>query len=479
MKKWIQTHPKSFWGSLVALIVVVVGLVAVGLWHNHTQQQATAKVDQALTATEAASQKLDAKVAKHWAKPNVYIKSSTTAQQLNALKTSNQQLIAKVKVYRAKPTATTRKRLQQLDAAQAKRSRNLSRLQKARLATRAVNALVMPEALVDTKVDDTALIIESTNQAALTKAKLKVADANSELKQTLTKVLSTCEAQLKERDELKKAIAKISNGGTLNEHVTLAELKAFQAFLKQMTYPKLAEGNQTLIQGVQKAIDAQDTKKIPLTELQRRAFFAYSEGKDLSAAYVDQTQSHFEGDTYIASIWGIYASGTGLSAHEMAMLKISRNGDYTMTGRGGDKRGNIFADITKQQLDAMRADVTKGKEPKAKPLTEIFASAQAFYDWAIAQLPDAHDPHFMTQQTNTKAEFSLNENDELKDFSVDAVYDVEFDYGTGQPEVDAQIGHFGRLVLTKDGKVYTGMPLGVLGLNSQLTADVQRQIYTE
>jgi hypothetical protein len=478
MKKWVHTHPKGFWGSLIALIVVMI-LVGIGVWHNHTQQLAAAKVDQALTTAETTSHKLDAAVAKRWAKPNVYIKTSTTDKQLKDLRASGKKLITKVKPYRTKPTAATRKRLKQLDADQAKRVRNLSHLQKARKATNAVNALVMPEALVDTKVDDTATIVETTNQAAITKAKLKVAATNPELKQTLTKVLTICEAQLKERGELKKQIAKISKGGTLKEDVTLAELKGFQAFLKQMTYPKLAEGDQTLIQGVQKAIDAQDTKKIPLTELQRRAFYVYSQGKDLSAAYVDKTKSHFDGETYLASIWGIYLSGTGLSAHEMATLKVSRNGDYTMTGRDGDRHGNLFKDVTKQQLDAMRADVTKGKAPKAKPLTQVFTSPKAFYDWGIAQLDDAHDPHLTAQQTNVKAEFSLMQDQALKDFSVEAVYDVEFDYGTGQPEVDKQIGHFGRMVLAKDGTVYTGMPLGVLGVNTQLTAQVQEKIYTE
>lgn len=478
MKKWVHAHPKGFWGSLIALIVVVI-LIGIGLWRNHTQQLAAAKVDQALTTAERTSRKLDVAVAKHWAKPNVYIKTSTTAQQLKDLSASGKKLIAKVKPYRTKPTAAMRKRLKQLDAVQSQRVRNLSHLQKARKATNAVNALVMPEALIDTKVDDTAMIVENTDQAAITKAKLKVADTNPELKQTLTKVLTTCDAQLKERGELKKAMAKISNGGTLKEDVTLAELKAFQTFLKQMTYPKLAEGDQTLIQGVQKAIDAQDTQKIPLTELQRRAFYAYSQGKDLSAAYVDKAKSHFDGETYLASIWGIYLSGTGLSTHEMATLKISRNGDYIMTARDGDRHGNIFKDITKQQLDAMRSDVTHGKEPKAKPLTQVFTSTKAFYDWGIVQLDGAHDPHLTTQQTNVKAKFSLMQDQELKDFSVEAVYDVEFDYGTGQSEVDKQIGHFGRMVLAKDGTVYTGMPLGVLGVNTQLTAQVQQKIYAE
>ena len=229
MKKWVHAHPKGFLGSLIALIVVVI-LVGIGLWRNHTQQLAAAKVDQALKTAETTSHKLDAAVAKRWAKPNVCIKSSTTAKQLTNLSTSGKKLIAEVKPYRIKPTAATRKRLKQLDAAQAKRVRNLSHLQKARKATNAVNALVMPEALVDTKVDDTAMIVENTDQVAITKAKLKVADTNPELKQTLTKVLTTCEAQLKERGELKKAIAKISNGGTLKEAVTLADSKPSKLF---------------------------------------------------------------------------------------------------------------------------------------------------------------------------------------------------------------------------------------------------------
>ncbi|WP_243681655.1 hypothetical protein [Lacticaseibacillus manihotivorans] len=122
------------------------------------------------------------------------------------------KLIAKVKPYRTKPTAETRKRLKQLDAAQSMRAVNVRRLQKARKATNAVNALVMPEALLDTKVDDTAMIVEDTDQAAITKAKLKVADTNPELKQTLTKVLTTCAAQLKERSELKKSDGKDCQG---------------------------------------------------------------------------------------------------------------------------------------------------------------------------------------------------------------------------------------------------------------------------
>lgn len=109
----------------------------------------------------------------------------------------------------------------------------------------------------------------------------------------------------------------------------------------------------------------------------------------------------------------------------------------------------------------------------------MFTSPKAFYDWGIAQLDGAHDPHLTTQQTNVKAEFSLMRDQELKDFSVEAVYDVEFDYGTGQSEVDKQIGHFGRMVLAKDGTVYTGMPLGVLGVNTQLTAQVQEKNYAE
>lgn len=478
MKKWVQADPKGFWGSIVALIVVVI-LVAIGLWHNHTQQLAAAKVDQALKTAETTSHKLDAAVAKRWAKPNVYIKTSTTAQQLNNLSASGKKLLAKVKPYRAKPTAQTRKRLKQLDVAQAKRATNLSQLQKARKATNAVNALVMPEALLDTKVDDTAMIVENTDQAAITKAKLKVADTNSELKQTLTKVLTTCEAQLKERGELKNAIAKISNGGTLKAAVTLTELKAFQAFLKQMTYPKLAEGDQTLIQGVQKAIDAQDIKKISPTELQRRAFFAYSGGKDLSAAYVDKTKSHFHGEDYVASIWGIYLSGAGPSAHEMATLKISRNGDYTMTGRDGDKHGNLFKDITKAQLDAMRVDVTKGKAPKAKPLTEVFATAQDFYDWVIATQDYAHDPKLTQQATDTKAKLNLPDGDDFKDQTIDALYDVEVDYGTGDADDDKQIQHTGRMVLAKDGTVYLGMPKGVMAVEADLTAQSQQKIYAK
>lgn len=472
MKKWVHTHPKGFWGSLIA-VIVVVSLVGFGLWHQHTKQLAAAKVDQALTTAVADSHKLDAAVAKHWAKPNQYIKSSTTAHQLTVLTKSGEQLIKKVKPYRADATAKNQQRFKQIDAAQTKRTTNIRHLQKARVATNAVNALVMPEALHDANVDQTAMIIESTDQAAITKAKLKIADVNSTLKKTLGDILTTCSAQLKERAELKQEIAKISNGGTLKTDVTLAQLKAFQAFLKQMTYPKLAEGDQTLIQGVQKAIDAMDTKKIPLAELQRRAFYAYSDGKDLPAAYVDTKQSHFDGDTYVVSIWGIYITGSGPSAHEMAQLKIARNGDYTMAGREGDQRGNIFKDITKAQLDKLRQDVTKGDKPKAKPLTEIFANAQDFYNWAIIQPGKVRDPQLLEQKTNTKATFSLSTDDDIKDFSVDAVYDVSFDYGS----VDH--AHSGRVVLTKDGTVYSGLPWGVLSLDTDLTAQVQQKIYTE
>lgn len=90
MKKWVHAHPKGFWGSLIALIVVVI-LVGIGLWHNHTQQLAMAKVDQALTTAERTSRKLDVAVVKRWAKPNVYIKTSTTAQQLKDLSASGKK----------------------------------------------------------------------------------------------------------------------------------------------------------------------------------------------------------------------------------------------------------------------------------------------------------------------------------------------------------------------------------------------------
>lgn len=476
MKNWKRTHPKGFWGSVMALVAILVVAIG-GLWYWHTNQLATNKATQAIQTAQTKSKKLDTTVAKRWAKPGEYIKTSTTAKQLNDLKASGTDLVASVKPYRTKATAANRKRLAKLDAAQTKRVAALRQLQQARKATVAVNALVMPKALHNTKVDDTAMIVEKTDAAAITKAQTKVADANPTLKATLTKILTTCTAQVKERTALKAEIAKIATDGTLKESVTLAELQAFQTFLKNMTYPKLAEGDETLVAGVQKAIDAMDTKKIPLAELQRRAFFAYSEGKDMSAVYLDPGMSKFDGDTYVAEIWSYYLPSAGVSVHQMAQLKIARNGDYTMIGRFGNKQGNLFNDITQTQLDTMRKDITKGEEPKAKPLTEVFADGHAFYDWAIEQL-DPPDPHEMEVHSNTAVVFIIP-GDGDKRTSVDAVYDVEFNYGSGNPEVDAEVSHFGELVLAKDGTVYMGMPRGTIHVDDDLTAQVQQKRYRE
>lgn len=468
MRKWRQTHPKGFWGSLIGFIIVVM-VAGFSYWQWHTQQQAVAKATQAIQLAQTNSDKLDAKVAKRWAKSGEYIKTSTTAEQLSALKTAGTKLVASVKPYRSHPTAANRKRLKQLDTAQTKRVANLQQLQKARVATVAVNALVMPEALHNTKIDDTAMIVEDTDEAAITEAQAKVAEVNSTLKETLTKILTTCQAQFKERKAWQAEIAKISKGGTLKDDVTLAQLKAFQAFLKKMTYPKLAEGDQTLVQGVQKAIDAMDTKKIPLAELQRRAFYAYSQGKDLKAAYLDKDKSHFDGDTYVAAIWGIYIAADGPSTHEMATLKITQTGDYKMTGRDEDRTGNIFKDIKSEQLDAMRKDITKGEEPKAKQLHEVFANARAFYNW-VKDKRDLNDPRPTQFGGNTTAKF----NDGQKQVTVAAVYDVKFNFKNHHG--DAQTG---RLVLAKDGTVYVGHSQDVLKADHNLTGELQQQRYSE
>ncbi|WP_125579245.1 hypothetical protein [Lacticaseibacillus suibinensis] len=464
---------KTWWvagGSLLVVILIIIGV----FWFRGHQRQADA--DAQVTKALKQGQQLDGKIAKHWAQKNVYVTASTTNQAVTALNKTAVKLTQTVDTYRDEAPQAVAKKITQFDAAATKRTQALKRLTRAAKATIAVNALTKPQALKGKTVNDEALIKASATAAKVKKATKLVAASNKTLKQTLTSILTTCTAQLKEREALAAATAKVATAGKLKAGVALEALTAYQAFIKGMTYPKLAAGQADLTAAVAKAIANTNIKGISLTELQRRIFYIYSDGKAADAAYIETNDglSAFKGDHYQASVWGIYLSGYGLSTRELADFDVAANGDYTLKhGFDTIKQGNVLKDVSAAQLKTVRADVTKGIEPKKRALTAIFPSAKAFYDWALTQVtaPDAAPDEL---KSNVSAEFSSVDSDDL--FTVDAQYDVSFNYSNG-PDGDPSIGHFGRIILAKDGTVYSGLPGGVLGQDTSLTMAIMQKQY--
>lgn len=464
---------KTWWvagGSLLVVIMIIIGV----FWFRGHQRQADA--DAQVTKAVKQGQQLDTKIAKHWAQKNVYVTASTTNQAVTALNKNATKLTQTVATCRDEAPQAVAKKITSFDAAATKRQQALKRLTRATKATVAVNALTKPQALKGKKVNDAAVIKASATAAKIKQATTLVNASNKTLKQTLTSILTTCTAQLKEREALVAATAKVATDGKLKAGVGLEALTAYQAFIKGMTYPKLAAGQADLTAAVAKAIASTNIKGISLTELQRRIFYIYSDGKAADAAYIETNDglSAFKGDHYQASVWGFYLSGYGLSTRELADFDVAANGDYTMKhGFDTIKQGNVLKDVSAVQLKTVRADVTKGVEPKKRALTAIFPSAKAFYDWALTQVtaPDAAPEEL---KSNVSAEFSSVDSDDL--VTVDAQYDVSFNYSNG-PDGDPSIGHFGRIILAKDGTVYSGLPGGVLGQDTSLTMAVMQKQY--
>ena len=452
MMKWQKMSAKARWVSLgsivIALILLIIGVFA--LRAHQRQNDAGKQVTQAITK----SADLDRKINDHWVQPNVYITANTTSHQVTALTAQSAALTKQVAPYRKNARRTVANQLKQFDAAATKRKHALKLLRRATQATERVNALTKPKALQGKQVNSKALIKAGTNQAKIAKATETIATSSAILKHTLTRVLATCTTQLKERTALVAATAKIASAGKLKANPNYEDLAAYLTFIKQMKYPGLADHQKKLTAAATKALASMNIKGISEAELQRRIFYVYSDGKAADAA--------------------------GPSSHELATISVALNGDYTMTHDATTvKTGNLLKDVSAAQLKTVRADVTKGKEPKEKALTDLFPTAQNFYDWAIGEL-DPREPGLEEMHTNTTAEFSVTDEDgNQDDLSFDAQYDFIFGYTNKYDNGTDGFGHFGRVVLAKDGTVYSGMPMGMIEEDPDLTASVMAMRYSD
>ena len=480
MMKWQKMSAKARWVSLgsivIALILLIIGVFA--LRAHQRQNDAGKQVTQAITK----SADLDRKINDHWVQPNVYITANTTSHQVTALTAQSAALTKQVAPYRKNARRTVANQLKQFDAAATKRKHALKLLRRATQATERVNALTKPKALQGKQVNSKALIKAGTNQAKIAKATETIATSSAILKHTLTRVLATCTTQLKERTALVAATAKIASAGKLKANPNYEDLAAYLTFIKQMKYPGLADHQKKLTAAATKALASMNIKGISEAELQRRIFYVYSDGKAADAAYLDTANgmTGFSGDTYTADIWGNYVDAAGPSSHELATISVALNGDYTMTHDATTvKTGNLLKDVSAAQLKTVRADVTKGKEPKEKALTDLFPTAQNFYDWAIGEL-DPREPGLEEMHTNTTAEFSVTDEDgNQDDLSFDAQYDFIFGYTNKYDNGTDGFGHFGCVVLAKDDTVYSGMPMGMIEEDPDLTASVMAMRYSD